>query len=283
MLLSQLAAGLTASIVIHAVALFGVTFKPPDPRLLKTPNTALEVVLVNSKTASRPVKADVLAQANLDRGGNTDEQRRAKTPLPAMARDNNQKDDANLTRKVRDLEREAKQLMSQIKSDKKLPAPTPSTEPIQKSVEPASQDLLEKSLKMVQLEAQVARNMEAYQQRPKRTFIGARAAEFRFANYVDQWRQKIERVGNLNYPEEAKAKKIYGRLQLTVAIKSDGTLEKVYVARSSGHPVLDEAAKRIVHLAGPFARFPDDIRRNTDILEITRTWTFSRDDQVSAE
>ena len=125
--------------------------------------------------------------------------------------------------------------------------------------------------------------MEAYQQRPKRQFVGARAQEYRFARYVDEWREKVERVGNINYPEEAKVKKLYGRLQLTVAIRGDGSVERVDVNRSSGHNVLDEAAKRIVFLAAPFAKFPEDIARDTDILEITRTWTFTREDQMVSE
>ena len=113
--------------------------------------------------------------------------------------------------------------------------------------------------------------------------MGARASEYRFAQYVDNWRLKVERIGNLNYPAEAKERKIYGRLQLTVAIKADGEVESVEINRSSGHKVLDQAAIRIVRLASPFDRFPQNIRVDTDILHITRTWTFTRADQVLAE
>ena len=116
--------------------------------------------------------------------------------------------------------------------------------------------------------------------------VGRAVAKFltgRFAQYVDNWRLKIERIGNLNYPSEAKARRLYGSLQLTVAIKADGEVESVEVNRSSGHKVLDQAAIRIVRLAAPFDRFPDNIRRDTDILHITRTWTFTRADQVLAE
>lgn len=90
-------------------------------------------------------------------------------------------------------------------------------------------------------------------------------------------------MGNLNYPEEAKQKKLYGSLQLTVHIKSDGTLDSVDVDRSSGSKILDEAAVRIVKLASPYAAFPEDIRRDYDILDITRTWTFTRSDQLAGE
>jgi len=107
--------------------------------------------------------------------------------------------------------------------------------------------------------------------------------ESRFAHYVDAWRAKIERVGNLNYPEEAKTRRIHGSLQLTVSIKADGEIEDVQINRSSGYKILDDAAKRIVRLAAPFDRFPENIRRDTDILHITRTWLFTKSDLLSAE
>jgi len=273
---------LATSILVHGIML-NVRFAFSNANLLKSPNNALEVVLVNSKSATRPIKADVLAQANLDGGGNTDEERRAKTPLAVPEKDNEAKNETTMTRKVRKLEEKAKSLLTQIKA-KKIVEQTPQETPAEQAPsEPAPVDVVEKSLQMARLEAQIARRMEAYQQRPKRQFIGARAQEYRFALYVDNWREKVERIGNLNYPEEAKTKKVYGRLTLTVAIKDDGTIERVDVNKSSGHKVLDEAAKRIVFLAAPFARFPEDIAKDTDILEITRTWTFTREDQMVSE
>jgi periplasmic protein TonB len=272
---------LALSVVMHGT-LMSVHFAFPNANTSKPPN-ALEVVLVNSKSATAPVKADVLAQANLEGGGNTDEALRAKSPLPVTQSDNKARDESNLKRQVRKLEEKATALLTQIKSAKAL-APAPQETPaVPPTAEPAPDDLVERSLQMARLEAQIARRAEEYQQRPKRQFVGARAQETRFALYVDSWREKVERIGNLNYPEEAKAKKVYGRLTLTVAIKGDGNIERVDVNRSSGHKMLDEAAKRIVFLAAPYAKFPDDIARDTDILEITRTWTFTRDDQITAE
>ena len=116
---------------------------------------------------------------------------------------------------------------------------------------------------------------------PKRRFLGVRVEEYRFAQYVEDWRQKVERIGNINYPDSARGK-LYGNLVLTVAIKSDGSLERVEINRSSGHKVLDEAAQRIVRLAAPYAAFPDTVRRDTDIIEITRTWSFTGADQLHA-
>ena len=100
---------------------------------------------------------------------------------------------------------------------------------------------------------------------------------------MDGWKLKIERVGNLNYPEEAKTRKLYGALQLTVAIKSNGEVEEIQINRSSGHKLLDEAAVRIVRLSAPFERFADNIKKDTDILHITRTWQFSKGDQLVAQ
>ncbi len=124
--------------------------------------------------------------------------------------------------------------------------------------------------------AQTARDFEAYQKRPKRKFIGAHTQEPRFASYVKDWRLKIEQLENLNYPEAAKREKLYGTVQLTVGIKSDGSLESVEINRSSGNNILDEAAIRIAKLAGQngFAPFPPEISQDIDILHITRTWVF---------
>jgi len=272
------------SLAFHIAIAFGIKFVLPDPKLTKAPNTTLDVVLVNSKSASAPIKPDLFAQANLDGGGNTDEARRAKTPLPVTPTQNEHTDDETLTHKVQDLEEHARQLMTKMKADKAVDTSVPQGRPSDKRDDAAPADLVEKSLQMARLEAQIARNMEIYQQRPKRQFIGARAKEFRFASYVDQWRQKIERVGTLHFPQEAKIRKLYGyNLQLTVAIRADGSVERIDINRSSQYKVLDDAAKQIVMMAAPFSKFPDEISKDTDIIEITRTWTFTQEDQISAE
>jgi protein TonB len=148
--------------------------------------------------------------------------------------------------------------------------------------ETTSREMLERSLEMARLEAQIRRDLDANQKRRRTEFVGARAAEYRFAAYVDNWRHKIERVGNLNYPADARQQRLYGTLQLTVVVRADGEVDAITLNRSSGHRALDEAAMRIVRLAAPFDRFPEAIRKDTDYISITRTWTFSRDDAMSA-
>lgn len=281
-LAASMQVALLASLAIHAMLVVGLGMRLlPIPKW-DAPHNVLDVVLVNARSATRPDKADALAQANLAGGGNTDQKLRASSPFPNVEEKRARQELQAAEARVRQLENEAKELMTRLKSKAQVapvdPAPEGGAKP-----DLEARDLVEKSLEIARLEAQIRRDLVAYQERPKRKFIGARAQEYRFAQYVDNWRQKVERVGNLNYPSEARERKLYGRLLLTVAIKADGEVESVEIERSSGHKVLDQAAIRIVRLAAPFERFPDNIRRDTDILHITRTWTFTRGDQVIAE
>ena len=99
--------------------------------------------------------------------------------------------------------------------------------------------------------------------------------------YLEAWRRKVERIGELNYPAQARARKIYGNLRLLVAIEPDGALREVRVIDSSGHKILDDAAVRIVRLAAPYAPFPPGMREDTDVLEIVRTWQFKKQGSIS--
>jgi len=267
------------SIAIHAVVL-SIHFKFPEGRRLASPNT-LDVVFVNSKTRAKPLKPDALAQANLDGGGNTDLARRAKTPLPFVKNADPGRDTKQANRRVQELEARQRQLMSQLNAKTTVPVEEakPQTEPQPKA---SGMDLAHSALAIARLEAQLSRSIDEYNKRPRKQFIGARTAEYRFAQYVEDWRQKIERIGNLNYPEGARGR-VYGSLRLAVSIGADGSIVALELERSSGHEVLDRAARRIVQMGAPFARFPDNIRRDTDILVITRTWHFAPGDKVFSE
>src|SRR6185369_6670153 len=155
------------------------------------------------------------------------------------------------------------------------PAKTvPQSEP-EPRPDPQANEILQRSLEIARLEAKISRDWDAYQQRPRRRFVGARTQEYRFARYVEDWRQKIERVGEMNYPQAARDQRMHGSLVVTVAIKADGSVEMVDINRPSGFRVLDDAARRIVQLAAPFSPLPPDITKDVDILHITRTWTFT--------
>jgi protein TonB len=278
-----LGAALGLSLALHA-ALLGVHFRFPDGAHWKQESAPLEVVLVNAKTRERPAKADVLAQTNLNRGGTVEENRRAKTPLPVTEPRNPGKDLADAQRQQRALEAQQQELLAQMRAaQSKVPATAPGQTSVEEAgAQPSGRDLADLALAAMRLQAQINRQIDEYQKRPRKKFIGANAAEYRFAQYEEDWRAKVERIGTANYPPEASGR-IYGNLRLTVAILPDGSVQSIELDRSSGLKVLDAAAFKIVRMATPFAPFPPDIRRDTDLLVITRTWFFGQGDKIWTE
>jgi periplasmic protein TonB len=264
------------SIVFHAFLLL-ISFKPPDAPAGKF-KPQLDVVLVNAQSSTRPLKADALAQASLDGGGNTEAERRAKTNLPAVRNSEPAEHLQLAARRVEQLEEEARKLLEVAGQQARTDAvnnPKPQSAARDRLQDP---QLEAQRLAIARLEAQIAREWEAYQKLPRRKFIGARTEGVVYAEYVDRWRGRIEKVGTQNFPEEARRRGQFGTLLLTVSIRADGSVEKVEIERSSGHNVLDKAALRIVELSGPFPAFPPAIRAQVDILSITRNWTFTRND-----
>lgn len=282
------------SMVLHAFFLLGTYFKVPDPAQFKSNRSGLDVVLVNSKSAEKPRDAKVLAQANVDGGGNTDENRRAKSPLPTMEDKITELEEA-----VAKMAQQAQLPLNQspkiltapensLRTEKSVTVSEPEPiEPVTSFTSPLHNPLinqvLQRTRQIAHLEAQISKDFLAYQQRPKRKFVGASAAEYKFAGYVEDWRQRIEDVGNENYPEAARQNKLYGSLLITVAVRLDGSLENVEIIRSSGSKILDAAAIRIVELSAPYSPFPLELRKDADVLHITRTWTFTKSDELVSE
>src|SRR5687767_14187031 len=276
-----LGAAIGLSLALHA-GLLSVHFKFPDSLAWKPVHASLEVVLINAKTKERPAKADTLAQANLNRGGTVDERRRAKTPLPVTEPRQPGKDLAEAQRRQRSLEAKQQELLAQMRESQSR-VPAPQKQGVEElPAQPSGRDLADLALAAMRLQAQIDRQIEQYQKRPRKKFIGANAAEYRFAQYEEDLRVKVERVGTLNYPAEVRGR-IYGNLRLTVTIRPDGSVESIELDRSSGLKVLDAAAFKIVKMATPYAPFPPDIRRDTDLLVITRTWFFGQGDKIWTE
>ena len=271
------------SVLIHLFILFGISFKLPDLSKLLAQQT-LEVTLVNAKTQARPQKADALAQANLDGGGNTDAKHRARNPLPLPPEDKQGAEIALAQKRVEQLERDAKQLMTRAKSQAKVASVPEVPQPKQQEqAAPDAADIVARGLEIARLEAQIDREWKNYQERPRRRFVGARTQEYHLASYIEDWRAKVEQVGQFNYPQAASRQQLYGRLVVTVSIRADGTLENAEISQSSGQRILDAAAIRIIRLAAPYAPFPPAMAREMDILSITRGITFTRSDRVAAE
>ena len=278
-----LAMALGTSLVLHAVAL-SLHFKLPDALRVQPAEQRLEVVLVNARTRERPARAEVLAQANLDRGGTVDEPRRARSPLPVTNPREPGRDLAAAERRVRELEARQQELLAIARAKENAVAEVPpqAAPAEQVAPQPSGRDLADLALAAMRLQAQIDKQIDEYQKRPRKKFIGANAAEYRFAQYEEDWRAKVERVGTLNYPAEARGK-LYGNLRLTVTIRADGSVDSIELDRSSGLKVLDAAAFKIVRMAGPYAAFPPAIRRDTDLLVITRTWFFGQGDKLWTE
>ena len=276
----NLSIALGVSVLLHAV-LLSLHFKFPDASRAFQ-DKALDIILVNSKSSRKPTDAQALAQANLDGGGNSEQNRRAKTPLPPSVQQQTGNDLQQAQKRVQALEAQQRRLLEQAQG-KSMP-PSRNDSELQPAPEPApsGRDLMSSALEMARLQGEIARQTEEYNKKPRVKNLGTRAEEYRFARYMEDWRIKIERVGTLNYPEAAKGK-LSGSLILTVRIKGDGSVERIDIDRSSGHRILDDAARRIVRMAEPFAAFSADIRRDVDILEITRTWTFTSSNQLETQ
>jgi protein TonB len=273
-----LAVGL--SLVVHAL-LLTLHFRFPDASSAMR-EKALDIILVNAKSAKKPRDAQALAQSNLDGGGNTDENRRAKTPLPPTLQQTTGDDLQQMQRRVQELEAAQHKMLTQAKSLRNVSSSSTASEQPVPAPSVSGLDLMESARAMARLEGEISKTSDEYSKRPRKKFIGARTEEYRFAQYIEDWRQKIERIGTMNYPEAARGK-LYGSLVLTVSISADGSVTRIDINRSSGYKVLDDSARRIVQMASPYSPFPPDIRRDTDVLEITRTWNFTQGDQLSAK
>ena len=277
-----LVAAFAVSLLLHGLLLL-IQFRLPDSKPVR--DKGLEVVLVNTRHAKAPDKPDVLAQANVDGGGNTEQNVRPSTPPPPQP--TRRDGDALIEAKRRTPEpvRDQKQVITRDKAPAKVAAAPKKVEQPLPKPEPPPQlsglDLLDSAAAIAHLEGKIDRDLQELAKRPRRKFLSPSAKEYGFALYEDSWKQKVERVGTLNYPEAARGK-LYGSLLLSVSIRADGSVDKIGVQRSSGHKELVEGAVRIVKMAGPYAPFPPDIRKDYDIIEITRTWKFERSDRVRA-
>jgi len=267
---------------LHAIIILGVGFDADLPNLDDLPLT-LEITLVHSTSDNPPDEADYLAQANQQGGGNMEEKMRPSSPFP-NPRPIEQEGDAPQT--------SALQIPDTSVSSETTPimlATAPSDHQWQQQDEHAMElphttndlQLMPNRQEIARLSAEIRQEQQTYAKLPREKYISANTREFTAATYIDSWRQKVERVGNLNYPDEAKTRGLSGNLILDVAIRHDGAIHSVKVVKSSGHRVLDEGAKKIIERCGSFAPLPPEIRKETDILHIVRTWQFDNDYSLS--
>ena len=266
----RLSLALFFAVAFHAMVILGITFGFHDDNPPENVLPTLELTVANRKTPP-PDEADYLAQTSQDGGGNVTEKVRPTQTLPEQAP----------SVKPSQPKRAPTQVITASKADiqlqqKTLESPEPETPDI------TATRLIERSMEMVNLSEQLSEAMQAYAQKPRQVFVSARTQEFKYANYMSEWVRKVERVGNLNYPDEARRAGLSGKLLMDVVLNADGSVRNISIMRPSGNQVIDEAAVRIVNLAAPFAPFPPEILKEADILHITRTWEFSTTNRLTS-
>ncbi|MGD8573822.1 MAG: TonB family protein [Gammaproteobacteria bacterium] len=275
--------------LVHGMIILGVGFTAPDPD--PGQGSTLEVTIVPEADDQAPDKADYLAQANQHGAGNTDRNVRPQSPMATPSRINNAGvNDGNSLRSATELHR------SNQRPDT-LRAPDNNTRSVEHvttrgnsswtlasrpTPAPSSQDrevlvarLMTEGIDSADPTSENNQLPVAHSDNPRDRFISVNTRESRFAVYLEAWREKVEQVGNLHYPDSVKKHDLSGKLALEVAVNADGSLEEVRTIKSSGQPLLDQAAARIVHLAAPFAPFPNDIRKDTDVLRFVYVWEFN--------
>ncbi|NHZ31993.1 energy transducer TonB [Massilia rubra] len=282
--ISSLSIAVAVSVAVHA-ALLAVRFVAPEAFNLTPTDPGLEVILVNAKHANKPLKADALAQANLDGGGNA-EDGRAASPLPDMRKDETGESVKSTLRRITELEQMQKNLLTKA-NDSSLHA-SPVTDKEAPDPERDGNDLIESTKPLSRQKAEIAQRIEDQNKRPRKTFFTPSTQEVGYAVYYKSTQKKIEDVGTLNFPQKD-GKKLYGELIVYIPIFQDGTIYTkeggVRIEKSSGNPALDKAALAIVRRAAPFSHFPKNMRSNDrdDLWIMITSFKFTREDKLEAE
>nr|WP_233410644.1 TonB family protein [Rugamonas sp. CCM 8940] len=271
--------------LVHG-ALLAVHFVAPTTFRLQPTDPGLEVILVNAKHHKAPLKADALAQANLDGGGTVDSGR-SKSPLPDMRKVETGDSVKAAKRRISELEQKQSELLTQTGkptafaaaplTEKSLPDPTPN-----------GADLLESSKAIARMSAEISETIEDQNKRPKKTFVTPSTRGVGYAIYYKTMQKRIEDVGTLNFPQQ-NGRKLYGQLVISIPVFQDGTIYQrdggAKIDRSSGNAALDAAALNIVRRSAPFGKFPPNMLSNEkdDLWVIITTFKFTREDRLQAD
>lgn len=272
------------SVLAHA-ALLAVRFAAPDAFKLEPADPGLEVILVNAKHAKAPTKAEALAQANLDGGGNADAGR-SKSPLPDLRKTENGESIKALQRRITELEQAQQNVLTQLHRSKYYAAPV--TEKDKPDPNRTGADLVDTNKAIARAAAEITQTIEDQNKRPKKTFITPSTRAVGYAVYYKELQKRVEEIGTLNFPQQG-GKKLYGELVMYIPIFQDGSLYMKdggpRIERSSGSPALDRAALQIVRRAAPFGKFPPNMRSTDkdDLWVVITRFKFTREDKMQAE
>ncbi len=265
--------------IFHGMVILGVTFSVSPPADSKT-SPALDIILVQTKSPDEAENADYLAQVSQKGGGNAEQKARPREQFsaPTLSDKPGIANTSSVQQVQKQKQNEELALLTQsdaeyaVASDKK-PVKAEDETTVDKSN-------TSKNTQTARLAAEISNTLEQQASIERTKYLNSSTKAFGPAKYMRQWIDRVERVGNLNYPDQARRKKLSGTLILDVVINADGELVKTDLRQSSGHQVLDDAAKRIVKLAAPFSAFPKKLRAETDVIHITRSWEFLNNSSI---
>jgi protein TonB len=266
-----LAVALLASLVLHAIIMFA-RFSPPIQTLLNPADSRLEVILLNARTLNAPLAPEVLAQVNQE-GGGENERGRARSPLPAETAAQDGTVIVPKRSQIEQLEARQRELMAMARGPQSYVVPETS-----KDATPTPEGAESEAIQSVlsRMQAEVEKNIEDYNKRPKRLTFGINAVGVNYARYVSDWASRIEQIGTEHYPPESRGRH-YDSLIITAEIDRNGKVVDVVINKKSKFESLNRAVKKIIYAGQPYERFTPEMARDGDILQIVRTWTFTND------
>jgi protein TonB len=265
---------LFVAIAFHLIIILGVGFTQSDANQIEA-LPSLEVILANTSSPEQPEDPDFLAQDNQKGGGTLEDKARPSAPVsaPTPIDQNGLSQRSQPQRRAQKLKIENIYYINQRESERRI---AQAKRKLRNTQQKQSTDTVElQRMEIASLRAEIRKMSENYSKRPREIALTANTKRAVEAGYLAQWVQRIEHIGNLNYPAEAEVRKISGSLRVNVRINALGEVIDVRISKPSGETVLDQAARRIVRLAQPFAPFPEELRERADQIVIVRTWEFN--------
>ncbi len=277
--LSPLQIALLVSAALHAL-LLTIRFVEPEAFERVFQDAPLEVILVNAKTDEVPDKAQAIAQTSMAGGGDL-EMGRATSPVPlsVLTDTGDFLEEEKAQQQLQSLELKQQLLLSQVRQQL---AALPPIDPRVAASQAEQREREEKRRQLIKLLAEIERRIQTQNAKPKKRYVSPSVREEVYAVYYDEVRRAIEDRGTERFPQ-SRGQKIYGELTMSVTIHHNGKIVDTRIEQSSGNPILDKQSHSIVLSAGPFRKFPQAMRRQSDQIVIVSLFKFTRDETLEAQ
>ncbi len=266
--------------IFHAILLLGLNFSLPQQEKVRK---SIEVTLSSTPAKKAPKKARFLAQDNQIGGGETTKKPQPKQQKIPSHSQKSHKKRPQPEKKHKTASKAAQKLISSRQKSQQTAAKVDKNTPSTQTSKPRPRLNAQALQQQIAQMGEKIRTSQPNAEYNRMKFINQLSThKYVAAQYMKDWENKVERTGNLNYPEVARQKGFSGTLTMDVGIRADGTIYSMRITRSSGIKALDDAAKRIVRLSAPFAELPAEILQEVDVLVIRRVWKFSDESGMTA-